>query len=157
MKNHSCCFTGHRIIDEYSTEEIEKELHKTLSELIQNGVTDYYTGGALGFDTIAAECVLEQKAKNSNITLNLILPCKSQCRGWKKSDIAEYERIKALSDSIVYASEEYSARCMFLRNRMLVDSSDICVCYKTKNNGGTAYTVSYAGKMGKEIINIANI
>ena len=44
---------------------------------------------------------------------------------------------------------------MHKRNRHLVDNSSVCVCYLNKENGGTAYTVRYAGKKGLEIINLA--
>jgi len=42
---------------------------------------------------------------------------------------------------------------MHKRNRHLVDNSSVCVCYLNKENGGTAYTVDYAGKKGLELIN----
>ena len=47
-----------------------------------------------------------------------------------------------------------SQGCMHKRNRHLVDNSSVCVCYLNKENGGTAYTVDYAGKKGLEIINL---
>lgn len=44
---------------------------------------------------------------------------------------------------------------MFKRNRHLVDNSSVCICYQTKETGGTAYTVEYARKHGLRIINLA--
>ena len=67
----------------------------------------------------------------------------------------EYERIKALADKVVYTSQEYTKGCMHRRNRHLVDHSSVCVCYLTKKDGGTAYTVDYAEKQGLEIVNLA--
>ena len=67
----------------------------------------------------------------------------------------EYERIKALADKVVYTSQEYTKGCMHKRNRHLVDHSSVCVCYLTKKDGGTAYTVDYAEKQGLEIFNLA--
>ena len=43
---------------------------------------------------------------------------------------------------------------MFKRNRHLVDNSSVCVCYLTKDSGGTAYTVRYAKEKGLEIVNL---
>ncbi len=40
-------------------------------------------------------------------------------------------------------------------NRYLVDNSGVCVCYLTRDAGGTAYTVNYAKRQGLEIINLA--
>lgn len=44
---------------------------------------------------------------------------------------------------------------MHRRNRHLVDNSGVCVCYLTRNSGGTAYTVNYAKKQGVNVFNIA--
>ena len=44
---------------------------------------------------------------------------------------------------------------MFKRNRYLVDHSSLCICYLTRQTGGTAYTFNYAKNKGIEIINIA--
>ncbi|WP_297983767.1 hypothetical protein [uncultured Oscillibacter sp.] len=56
---------------------------------------------------------------------------------------------------VVYTAQQYTRGCMHKRNRYLVDNSGVCVCYLTKERGGTAYTVNYAEKRKLEIINIA--
>ena len=83
------------------------------------------------------------------------LPCLTQTRGWRPEDIAEYERIKAQADKVVYVSRQYTRGCMHERNRHLVDNSSVCVCYLNRESGGTAYTVRYARERGLEIINLA--
>ena len=55
---------------------------------------------------------------------------------------------------VVWTSEEYTRDCMFKRNRHLVDNSSLCICYLTKDTGGTAYTVRYARSKGKIIVNV---
>lgn len=44
---------------------------------------------------------------------------------------------------------------MLERNRHLVNSSSVCVCYLTKDTGGTAYTVKDAKQKGLQITNLA--
>ena len=83
------------------------------------------------------------------------LPCLTQTRGWRPEDIAEYERIKAQADKVVYTAQQYTRGCMHKRNRHLVDNSSVCVCYLNRESGGTAYTVRYARERGLEIINLA--
>lgn len=112
-------------------------------------------GGALGFDTLAAQTVLRLREGYPGMKLILVLPCLTQTRGWKPGDVAEYERIKAQADKVVYTAQQYTPGCMHKRNRHLADHSGVCVCYLTKGNGGTAYTVQYAKEHGLEIINIA--
>ena len=48
-------------------------------------------GGALGFDTLAAQTVLEMKKEYPQLRLILVLPCENQTRGWHSEDIAVYE------------------------------------------------------------------
>ena len=109
----------------------------------------------MGFDTIAAQTVLNLKENYPQIKLILVLPCLTQTRGWKEADVKEYERIKGLADKVVYTSQEYTRGCMFKRNRHLVDFSSLCIAYLTKDEGGTAYTVKYAKQNGLNIINLA--
>ena len=85
----------------------------------------------------------------------LALPCKSQADYWKQEDKDEYEHIIKAADNVVWTSEKYTSDCMFKRNRYLVDHSSLCICYLTRQTGGTAYTVNYAKNKGIEIINIA--
>ncbi len=126
-----------------------------IEEAIQKGYLYFGAGGALGFDTLAAKAVLKLKQKYPNIKLILVLPCKSQTRGWRQSDIDEYERIMKQADKVVYTSEDYYNGCMQKRNRHLVDGSSLCIAYLTKETGGSAYTVKYAEKNALTVINIA--
>ena len=143
-KNIACCFTGHRKIPQRKTEQIQERLRNEIVTAIQNGYTFFYAGGAIGFDTMAAQAVLELKAQYPHIKLILVLPCVNQTDGWEQSDIDEYERIRVLADEVIYTSEEYKKGCMHKRNRYLVDHSSLCICYMTRKSGGTAYTVEYA-------------
>lgn len=155
MKGRTVCFTGHREIPFLKTIAIRKRLRKTLEDLIERGYCYFGAGGALGFDTLAAQTVLELREKYPEIKLILVLPCLSQADQWSDADKKVYEKIMKCSDKVVYTSNEYSRGCMHKRNRHLVDYSSVCVCYQTKGNGGTAYTVNYAKQKGLKVINIA--
>ena len=154
MKEKTCCFTGHRIIPKTDYETLRVELKEILIQLIDRGFIYYGAGGALGFDTLAAKTILELKKQYPMIKLILVLPCLNQTYRWKEKDVRVYEDIKVKADKVVYVSKEYTTECMLIRNRHLVDNSSVCVCYKTKNTGGTAYTVRYAKERGLEIINL---
>ena len=157
MDIKSCCFTGHRRIPRDKRDKIRGELKRVITGLITEGYTCFYAGGALGFDTLAALTVLELRKAYPNIRLILALPCKNQTKGWDVRDIAVYEYIRLRCDKYVYISETYTPDCMHKRNRYLVDSSSICICYLTYSRGGTAYTVSYTGQKGLKVINIAGL
>lgn len=154
-KNLSCCFTGHRKIPPEKFDEISQRLENTIIELFNSGYIDFYSGGALGFDTLAAQIILKYKTKHPNIRLILVLPCKNQARRWSESDKLIYESIKNGADKIIYTADAYFRGCMHKRNRYLVEHSCLCVCYLNKSTGGTAYTVNYAADKHIEILNIA--
>ena len=155
MKSLTCCFTGHREIPPEKRAEIVGRLERVIVSLYQRGIQYYGAGGARGFDCLAAQTVLRLRESCPGMKLILVLPCLTQTRGWPAADVAEYERIKALANKVVYTSRAYTRGCMHKRNRHLVDNSSVCVCYLTKNSGGTAYTVRYARKRGLEVINLA--
>ena len=90
-KNIACCFTGHRKIPQKKYIQIQEKLKDKIVKAIQNGYTFFYAGGAVGFDTMAAQAVLELKAQHPHIKLILVLPCVNQTDGWEQSDIDEYE------------------------------------------------------------------
>ena len=155
MRNRTVCFTGHRRIPLLQRHRIAAQLDKTVESLIGEGYLYFGAGGALGFDTMAAETVLRMREKYPDVRLILVLPCRDQSRRWSKKDIRIYEDIKSRADKVVYIADTYYTGCMQVRNRHLVDSSAVCVCYLTESGGGTAYTVRYAEKEKLRIINIA--
>jgi len=156
MKDKTCCFTGHRSIPEDKKEAIKEALKVEIVKLINQGVCFFGAGGALGFDTMAAQTVIELKEQYPHIKLILVFPCHNQTYRWKEQDVKIYEEIKSKCDKYVYTSEEYDEQCMMKRNRHLVNYSKFCICYLEKEVGGTAYTVDYAKSRGLKIINIAN-
>lgn len=155
MRSQTCCFTGHRFLPENEKEKISLALESTVLSLIHSGYRYFGAGGALGFDTLAAQTVLRLRQSYPDIRLILVLPCVSQADKWSPADVAVYQEIMGQANKIVYTSHEYTAGCMFKRNRHLVDHSSVCICYLEKSTGGTAYTVDYARKCGLKIINLA--
>ncbi len=155
LKSKTACFTGHRTLPEENLPEIAERLEKALIALIEQDYCYFGAGGALGFDTLAAQTVLRLRERYPQIRLILVLPCRSQTRGWSQADIDIYEEIKRRADKVTYTSENYFRGCMQKRNRHLVDNSSICICYLTKPTGGTAYTVNYARRCSLQILNIA--
>lgn len=150
----SCCFSGHRSILDEDFPKIEFLLFQETERLIQGGVDHFITGGALGFDTLAALTVIELRREYPQIALELALPCKNQCRRWSKENVLQYQNILSLADKVVFLAEHYYRGCMQKRNRYMVDNSDYCICYCIRHTGSTAYTVRYAEQQNKTVINL---
>lgn len=156
IKPFACCFTGHRIIKSIHREHLFGIVQKSIFNLHKSGYIYFLTGGALGFDTIAAQCVLESASIFPDIQLILILPCKDQFSKWNESEINTYNYILSKASQVIYSSDTYSKGCMLKRNRVLVDNSSYCISYQYKQSGGTAYTTRYAISNGVPVINLCD-
>ena len=97
--------------------------------------------------------VLSLREQNPTTKLHCILPCKEQADKWSASSRDLYHSILDRADSIVYVSRTYYKNCMLDRNRFLVDhTAALLAVYNGERRGGTAATMRYARKMGREII-----
>ena len=84
-----------------------------------------------------------------------VLPFEGQADRWSDSARERYHAILKQADFVEYVSREYYDGCMLARNRRLVDRAGILLAvYNGERRGGTAATVRYAQKMGREIIMI---
>ncbi len=154
----SACFTGHRDLSE-SEKTLSERLYALLEKLVtEEKITDFYAGGAVGFDTIAAKCVLRLREKYKQVRLHLVLPCpnEEQTRGWTASQKYEFKIILSRADSVEYTSDHQYRGCMGVRNARLVERADAhCICYYDKTRkSGTGQTVGMAKKKGLEITNL---
>ena len=155
-RSKSCCFTGHRHIPEGERAILRERLLSCIRHLNEdNGVTTFYAGGCTGFDALAAQTVLEYRTTHTDVQLIIVVPFADQSRGWSQEDKDEYKRIKAMASEVVCLAGHYFNGCMQRRNRYMVDRSVICVCYQTKEDGGTAYTVKYAKSQNRLTINLS--
>ena len=164
MKNKlytSCAFTGHRPAkfpwkyDENDPQcvELKAVLARQIEKLAAAGVTDFYTGMALGVDTWAAIAVLDLRKRNPAIKLRCVLPCEGQETKWSTSAQILYKDILGDADSVEYVKRTYDRKCMLERNQRLVDSAALLLAvYNGEKRGGTAATVRYAQKAGREIL-----
>ena len=153
-------FTGHRVFN-YDSEVFER-FRKVLIRLINEGVTDFYAGGALGWDMMSEITVINMRENHMPcIKLHLVLPCppEEQTAKWNQFDKETYQNILEAADSVEIVSEHYDKNCMKKRNQRLVELGDICVCYydEKKTRSGTGQTVRFAEKQEKEIINILSL
>ena len=153
----TCCFTGHRIIK--ITPELVQRLRDAIVDIIGKSVTEFYDGGALGWDMLCAETVIDLKAKYPDIKLHMLLPCPTveQTNGWNKSQVERYEKILKAADSVTVVSEHYTKDCMKQRNKRLVEFSDCCICYCTNPRSGTGQTVHMAKEKGITVLNLAQL
>lgn len=154
----SACFTGHRDLSE-SERSLSKRLYALLEKLVaEEGISDFYAGGAVGFDTVAEKCVLRLREKYPQVKLHLVLPCSNeeQTKNWTAEQKYEFRQILARADSVEYTSQHMSRGCMTLRNKKLAEhAGEYCICYHDPaRKSGTSQTIGFAEKKGLNIINL---
>lgn len=151
-----CAFTGHRFLSYENQQRCGDLLNRLVPRLVGRGITTFYAGGALGFDTLAAEKIIELRDRHGlPIRLILALPCRDQSAKWNPTDTQRYRQIESLADGTVVLSEGYFDGCMQIRNRYMVDRANTLIAFfQPEKSGGTAYTVNYAAKLGRKIINL---
>ena len=97
------------------------------------------------------------KNEYPGLKLHLALPCRDQSKYWNMTQKRNYLYIIDNADTVEYISEKYTRWCMHMRNKHMVNNSDFVIAYCKKQSGGTFFTVDYAQKYNKEIINIAEM
>lgn len=148
----TCMFTGHRpqsLPFRFNENDIRcKELKALLASLIRekidNGVTHFLSGMALGIDCYAAEIVLELRKEFPSITLEAVIPCANQSSKWSEQQVMRYNKLLEQCDSKIVLQQEYTTDCMEKRNRYMVDHSDCVIAVWNGKNSGTSITVHYA-------------
>lgn len=157
----ACCFTGHRpekcdfAYNGASAPYVllSDELESSLKRAIDEGFTVFYSGGARGFDLLAAEKLIELK-KEYRLKLIMAIPFRGQENAYSAEWKARYRRVLSGADEIIYLSSEYHRGCYENRNRYMVDQSERVIAHYDGSAGGTRNTVNYAKKQGKEVINL---
>ena len=150
----TCAFTGHRKIEDRHKGKIENLLSRAVAFAYENGCRIFLTGGALGFDTLAAKEVIRFRMSHPDVRLHVILPCKGQSDSWSSSQVNLYEYTLFNADEIEYVSEEYTDSCMKDRNRRLVELCDMMIAYVSRPYSGAAQTVRMAANEGRVIYNL---
>lgn len=141
-----CCGFGHRMM----LMDIEKPLREVLERLVEErGVRVFYTGGMGEFDELFARTVRSMKRDCPSLRLVLVAPYLTERFNMDK---AFYE---ALYDEILIPAEldgVHPKAAIGLRNRWMVDRSDIVIAALHRDFGGAAEAVRYAKNRGKVVI-----
>lgn len=152
MQIYSVCFFGHRIIDEY--EYTDKKVYEIVSNLIrEKEYVEFLIGREGDFDQIVSSAVIRAKRNifDANSSLVWIQP-------YLKADYRkhpeDYERYYDSIEVCVDSASAHPKAAIQIRNRTMVDRSDLCVFYVSNTSGGAYQTMKYAMKQGKRSINI---
>ena len=157
MKNQACCFTGHRNISKSDLPNVLQKTDEYIRKMLNCGVVSFFVGGALGFDTLAAELLFKiRDADAPFIKVILAYPFEGYTNRWRDPQKKKHRMLLPLYDQFVCVSSLPGSASYLERNRYLVDHSRYCICYCNRNWGGTAYTVRYAQQNSLKIHNTSS-
>ena len=153
VKN-TVCFFGHREI--YNLFELEEKLEEHIRILLESKeYVEFLVGRNGEFDQLVSSTVrrVKRNYRDDNSALVLVLPYLSA--EYEKNEEAfqeYYDEVEICQSS----SAAHFKAAMQVRNREMVDRSDLVVCYIEHNSGGAFQTVQYAKKKNKEIVNLSD-
>jgi len=153
MDIYTVSFFGHREI-EWST-EIEERLDDLLYDLItKKEYVEFLIGRDGAFDILASS-VIRKAVKNyssGNTAFVLVLPyMRADYRDNQQNFLNYYDEVEICEES----SAVHFKSAIQVRNRYMIDRSNLVVCCIQHKNGGAYRTVQYAVKQKHKIINIA--
>lgn len=152
-----CIFTGHRNIPAAKTAALEKLLDHAVESVWRVGHTRFVSGGAMGFDLMAAEAVLRFRIAHPEVKLILQLPFPGYDARFSDTDHRRLRDIIHKADECRWTAEFYYDDCYLARDRAMVDVADYCLCYLTNRRSGTGYTVRRCLEKGVRTTNLADL
>lgn len=155
MNIYTVSFFGHRQIE--NALEVENKLENIVHQLIvQNEYVDFLVGREGEFDLLASSVIKRAVTRygQGNISFILVLPyMKAEYRDNEKSFLEYYDEVEICAE----ASQTHYKSAIQIRNRTMVNRSDLVVCYIEHKQGGAYKTIQYAEKQSCPIVNVANI
>ena len=150
MDIYTVSFFGHREIE--NSLEVEQKLEAILTELIKTKqYIEFLVGREGEFDILAASVVkrVKKQIDYGNCSLIWVLPyMKAEFRDNEKEYLDYYDGVEICDQS---AKAHYKSS-MQIRNRAMVDRSDLVICCIQHKSGGAYKTVRYAERIGKQIL-----
>ena len=155
MNIYTVSFFGHREVEKPT--EIEKPLDNLLYDLItQKEYVEFLIGRDGEFDLLASSAI-RRAVKNyssGNTAFILVLPyLKAEYRDNEQNFLDYYDEVEICEES----SSVHFKSAIQVRNRSMIDRSDLVVCCIQHKSGGAYKTIQYAEKQNRRIINLAEI
>ena len=149
-----CAFSGHRTIKQAHRAKISPLIARAIESAYGEGCRTFYSGGAVGFDTLAAQQVIRFRMTHPDVRLVLYLPCVDQDAKWNDAQKNMYAHLIQQTDEVIYISDSYTPSCIKKRNEALATVGDIMICYLSHRSSGTGQTVSLAQSLGQRVYNL---
>ena len=118
----ACAFSGHRTLPTEALGTLRNLLDRAIAYAYTQGCREFYNGGAIGFDTEAAERVLLFRKSHPDVRLILLLPCKNQDERWSLTQKLRYKSMIKGADALSQKRTVPSPRTAPNADRLLSSS-----------------------------------
>ena len=149
MNKKICCCFGHRTV--YNT--INALVDEAVEYAVSSGYNEFYTGGMGDFDRLFESALHKFRTKHAKSDFKIIL-----IKPYFSNELnTNREYYKSMYDEIIIpdiVQKVHYKSAVTVRNRWMVDMSDLIIAYVTHSYGGAYSALKYAEKKNKEIINI---
>lgn len=155
LNTFTCVFFGHRNFLGHI--RFEKVLRDIVTDIVKtHEFVEFLVGRNGEFDQFASSVVkhIQKEGFSDNNSLVLVLPYES---AEYKNNIEYYSKYYDEIEVCREASKAYFKAAIQVRNMKMADRADLIICYIERNSGGAYKAVEYAKKIGKKVINLAEI
>ena len=152
MDIYTVSLFGHRHIEQGAL--VEERLESLLYDLITGKeYVEFLIGRDGEFDLLASSVIKRciKKYGRGNTSLVLVLPyMRAEYRDNEAAFLDYYDEVEICEES---ARAHFKAAIQ-IRNRCMVDRSDLVVCCIQHQSGGAYKTVQYAQRLGKRVVEV---
>lgn len=124
---YTCCFTGHQNLPIHQQEEIWQRVCTRLYPLLERDVRYFGVGGAIGFDTLVAEKLLNLRKTYPQIRVILVQPFQGCQSRWTPAQQARAAAVENRADKVVICCRTPSREAFLARGP--ASGGWICLLY----------------------------
>ena len=162
-KNITCCFVGYRPHkftyprgkEKAFFEQLKEDILNAIARCYSEGYRNFLCGGAIGFDIMGGEGVVQFKKEHPDVKLGCILPFEKQHKKFPFKWRRRYRNLLENSDFINYITLDYVNGCCSERTQKMLQNSSRIITYFDGKRGGTARVVAYAQINRIEVLNLS--
>ena len=149
---YTVCLFGHRQIDDFRL--VEQKVEALIDKLLnEHEYVEFFVGRDGEFDQLVTSAILRcrKRLDTANCSVTWVMP-------YLKADYVKnsksYDNYYDSVDICEQSANAHPKSAIQIRNRAMVDRSDLCVFCITRRSGGAYQTLRYAERTGANIINL---
>lgn len=156
----TCSVIGYKIPDfpwDYEKDPAREIYLGDIKAMVENAIRDGYdhfvTGAYAGVEMDFAEAVLAAKKTHKQITLDLIVPYKKKYFRNDDKYKKRYNQLLKDANSVKFSSLYFSVTCYKLRNKSILESTDVLYAFYDPEMKGLTYnTIDSARKKNIPVV-----